>query len=468
MNIENCLFGVALSAGQCEGAYLEDGKGLSIIDTMDQSKDRCYRRHPYPKEGVYYPSHEASDFYHHMEADLEMMHELGAQCFRTSFAWTRIFPHGDDAQINKKGIAFYDRLIDRCIAYQIEPIITLSHLEIPYDLYERYGGWEDRRFADCFVRYAKVILDHFHDRVTYFITFNEINCAIHFPYVVGVGVDRSIEPSTTMYQAMHHMFVANAEIIAYAKQRYSHLKIGCMSAVGPIYPLTPYPQDVLKAKRKERENLFASDVLVNGKYPYYTDAMFQDLGVTLTVSAEDRQLLEENRIDFLAVSYYNTNCETASENRETSSGNLFGGVKNPYLHATQWGWQIDPTGLRILLNDLSERYQGFPLMIVENGIGANDSFEDGKIHDQYRIDYLKAHLDEVEKAIEDGAELWAYTMWSFIDIISASGGQMSKRYGLVYVDRDDEGNGTNQRYRKDSFYFYQEYLKNIKKRKDTL
>ena len=462
MKRDKCLYGVALSAGQCEGAYLEDGKGLSIIDTMDQSKQRCFQRHPRPVEGMFYSSNVASDFYHHMEEDLEYMQELGLQCFRTSFAWTRIFPHGDDEEINEQGIAFYDRLINRCVNAQIEPIVTLSHLETPYDLFDRYGGWEDRRFVDCFVRYAKVILDHFHDRVTYFITFN-INCAIHFPCVVGVGIDRSADPQSTKYQAMHHMLVANAQIIAYAKQHYPHLKIGCMSAVAPIYPLTPDPKDVWEAMQKERENLFASDILVEGEYPYYTEAMFAKQGIKVSMHAEDCQLIKENKIAFLTVSYYNTNCETVAKEKDISQGNLFGGVRNPYLQSTQWGWQVDPIGLRILLNELSDRYRGFPLMVVENGIGAKDVLEEGCVHDPYRIAYLQEHLREVEKAIEDGVQLWAYTMWSFIDIISASGGPMSKRYGLIYVDRDDEGKGTNRRYRKDSFYFYQTYLKNKKR-----
>lgn len=454
-----CMYGVALSAGQCEGAYDQDGKGLSIIDTEDLSKDRCFKRNPRPLSDVYYPSHQSVDFYHHVDEDLSLMHELGAQCFRTSFAWTRIYPHGDDPSPNDKGIEFYDHMIDTCVGYGIEPIMTLSHLEIPYDLYDRYGGWENRYFIECFVRYGQTMLDHFHDRVKYWLTFNEINCAIHFPCVVGVGIDRASNKNTCMYQAMHHMMVANAMLVGYAHQHYPDLKIGCMSAFGPIYPLTPDPKDVLKAKRKERDNLFASDILINGEYPYYTQSMFNELGVTLQMEKADLDLIKTNCIDFLAVSYYNTNCETARDDQEASGGNLFGGVKNPYLNSTEWGWQIDPLGIRILLNELSERYNGFPLMVVENGIGAKDKLDNGQVHDDYRIEYLKDHLYQVEKAIEDGVNLWAYTMWSFIDIISASGGQMSKRYGLVYVDRDDQGNGTNQRTIKDSFYFYQRFLK---------
>ena len=456
MSQRKCLWGVALSAGQCEGAYLEDGKGLSLIDTLDMSKERCFKRFPLPLKDQFYPSHEASDFYHHMEEDLKLMKELGSHCFRTSFAWSRLFPSGLEEVPNPKGLAFYDRMIDLCHAYGIEPIITLSHLEIPYALYDRYGGWEDRHFIDCFVRYAKCVLEHFQGRINYWITFNEINCTQHFPTVVGVGVDRAEHPASCQYQALHHMLVANAKIIEFGKQLDPQMQIGCMIAYGPIYPLTPDPQDVLKAKRQERENLFASDIMIHGEYPFYTNSFFQEEGIQIERLPEDLDLIKENRIDFLALSYYNTNCATIHEG-EQSSGNLFGGVKNPYLKATDWGWQIDPIGIRIMCNTLAERYR-IPLMIVENGIGAKDEAIDGKIHDEYRIAYLKEHLLQVEKAIEDGVNLIAYTMWSFIDIISASGGKMSKRYGLVYVDRDDEGKGTNQRIKKDSFAWYQKFL----------
>lgn len=461
MKNSKCLWGVALSAGQCEGAYLEDGKGLSIIDTIDCSKERCMKRFPLPSTDNYYSSHEAVDFYHHMEEDLELMKDLGSQCFRTSIAWSRIFPTGEELVPNEKGLLFYDKMIDRCLEYGIEPIITLSHLEIPYTLYDKYGGWENKHFIDCFVRYAKTVIERYQNKIKYWITFNEINCTIHFPHIVGVGVDRSSHPKSVQYQALHNMLVANAKVIQLAKEINPQMQVGCMIAYAPIYPLTPHPEDVFKSQLIERENLLASDVMIRGQYPYYTQSFFQEEGIEIQIMQDELKVISEHRIDFLAMSYYNTNAATAFDEKDKVSGNLFGGVKNPTLKQTEWGWQIDPVGMRIMLNTLAQRYE-IPLMVVENGIGAKDILIDGKIHDDYRISYLKEHLEQVQLAIQDGVNLLAYTMWSFIDIISASGGKMSKRYGLVYVDRDDEGNGTNQRIKKDSFEWFKQTLKDIK------
>lgn len=348
-------------------------------------------------------------------------------------------------------------MIDRCREYGIEPIITLSHLEIPYALFEKYDGWQNRCFIDHFIRYACLMIDRYAAKVKYWITFNEINCALHFPFVVGVGIDRGQDQKSIMYQALHNLLIANAKIIAYVHARYPALKVDGMVAYAPIYPLTCRPLDVLAVKRQERENLMAGDVMVHGHYTSYALKMMADENVVVKFEKDDLDLLKNNRIDFLALSYYNSHAASADKH-EMTSGNLFGGAKNPYLKTTSWGWPIDPIGLRIVLNDLSERYDGLPLMITENGIGAKDTLVNGKVHDDYRIAYLKEHLAMAEAAIGDGVNLIAYTVWSFIDIISASGRQMSKRYGLVYVDKDDAGNGTLARYKKDSFAFYQAYL----------
>lgn len=460
--MSRCLWGAAMSAAQAEGAYLTDGKGLDIFDTLDQGKDRARKRFPRPKAGKYYPSHQGPDFYHHMEEDLRRMKECGLECFRTSFSWARVFPTGLEEEPNEAGLRFYDRMIELCLQYEIEPIITLSHLEMPYELFETYGGWEDRRCIDSFLRYAVTVFERYKGKIRYYITFNEINCTIHFPLIVGVGVDRSENPLQCQYQATHHVMMANCLAVQALRRIDPAAKIGAMTAYGPVYPLTPNPADVKKASEVERENLFVSDTLIRGHYPYYMKRFMEEKGISLEIMPEDETILRDYRIDFLAVSYYNTNAETAGERGESTGGNLFGGVKNPYLKETEWGWQIDPVGIRILLNRLAQRYDNFPLMIVENGIGARDQVEDEKIHDDYRIDYLKEHLKQVQEALADGVELIAYTMWSFIDLVSASGGKMSKRYGLVYVDRDDEGNGTNRRICKDSFYWYRDYIKNQK------
>jgi len=456
------MWGAAMSAAQAEGAYLTDGKGLDIFDTLDQSRERASKRFPRPGENTYYPSHESVDFYHHMEEDLRLMKECGLECFRTSFSWARIFPTGLEEEPNEAGLQFYDRMIELCLKYAIEPIITLSHLEMPYELFETCGGWEDRRCVESFVRYARTIFERYRGKIRYYITFNEINCTIHYPLIVGVGVDRSDNPMQCKYQATHHVMVANCLAIRELRRIDPTAQIGAMTAYGPVYPLTPDPEDVKKAEEAERGNLFVSDVLVRGHYPYYMKRFFEENGISLRIDQEDEALIRDFRIDFLAMSYYNTNAETAGNRGETTAGNLFGGVKNPYLDETEWGWQIDPLGIRILLNRLAERYDNFPLMIVENGIGAKDIVEDGKIHDSYRIDYLKSHMEQVQEALKDGVTLLAYTMWSFLDLVSASGGKMSKRYGLVYVDRDDEGRGTNRRICKDSFFWYRDYLKSLK------
>lgn len=459
--MKKCLWGAAMSAGQAEGAYLTDGKGLSIFDTLDQGRERAIKRFPEPCAEKYYPSHVGPDFYHHMEEDVKLMKECGLECFRTSFSWARIYPTGLEERPNEKGLQFYDRMIDLCLKYGIEPIITLSHLEMPYALFEN-GGWENRCCIESFLRYAKTVFDRYKGKIKYYITFNEINCTIHFPLIVGVGVDRSENPMQCKYQATHNVMIANCLAVRELRKIDPAAQIGAMTAYGPVYPLTPDPYDVKKAEEVERENLFVSDVLVRGHYPYYMERFFKENGISLAISQEDERLLADFRIDFLAMSYYNTNAETVKKGKEASGGNLFGGVKNPCLEETEWGWQIDPLGIRILLNRLADRYDNFPLMIVENGIGAKDVPEDGKVHDSYRIDYLREHLEQVQEARRDGVCLLAYTMWSFIDLVSASGGQMSKRYGLVYVDRDDEGNGTGKRILKDSFYWYQDYLKSLK------
>ena len=452
------MMGVALSASQCEGAYNQDGKGLSIIDTM-KIKSRDFNNiPPRCKEGEYYPTHQAVKFYEHYLEDIGLMKELGVDCFRTSIAWSRIYPNGNDLTPNEAGLEFYDSMIDALVEANIQPIITLSHLEIPYGLIDAYGGWDNKEVIDCFMRFSKTIIDRYHEKVRYWITFNEINMVMHFPAHLGVQIKENENPKTTQFQAMHNMIVANAQVVKYAKEHYPSLYIGSMNAHTPIYPYTCKPDDVYSAYQIEREVYMISDILVRGAYPGYAKAYMREHDIRINITEEEIDLIKNNTIAFLATSYYCSNATSTKEEKEYSSGNLFGGVKNPYLKQNDWGWQIDPLGLRLTLNQLYDRYQ-LPLMVVENGIGMIDEVIDGEIHDDARIQYLKDHVKEVEKAIDDGVELWAYTIWSFIDIVSASSGQMSKRYGLVYVDVDDHGVGTFNRIKKKSYYWYQNYLK---------
>lgn len=449
--MNKCLWGAALSAGQCEGGIAS--RGYSIADSQPMEKGRVFKRYPEPDPEKYYPTQNAVYFYENYQSDIELMEEAGIECLRTSFAWCRLYPTGMELEPDATGLAFYDDVIDRLLAAKIEPIITISHLEVPYALFEKYGGWENPEFCESYVRLAKCVIEHFKGRVHYWITFNEMNMTLHLPLCIGVGIDRSENELQCKYQALHQMFIANAKAIQYCKQVDPSASIGAMIAYSPIYPLTCNPLDVEKARKLNLENLMVSDVLVDGCYPPYALELFKRENLQIDV---DEPLLK-NTVDFLATSYYSTNA-TSVDNTTQSSGNLFGGAVNPYLKQTEWGWQIDPLGVKICLHDLYDRYR-IPLLITENGIGAKDVLEDGEIHDPYRIEYLNDHIDKIKECIEEGVELYAYTMWSFLDQVSASSGQMSKRYGIVYVDLDDNGKGSAQRFKKDSFYWYKEKIK---------
>lgn len=454
-----CMWGTALSAGQSEGGCHKGNKGFSIGDTQPRERERCFKRYPLPNEHNHYAMQTGVEFYEYYESDIALLKELGVQCFRMSIAWSRIFPHGDDEIPNEEGLIYYDHIFDLLTKYGIKPIVTLSHLEIPYALFEKYDGWENKRWINFYIRYAKVCFERYSDRVHSWITFNEINMALYLPLSVGVGIDRSKHKESCCWQAIHNMLVANALAIKLGKEINADNEIGAMIAYSPVYPKTCKPQDVLRASEIRNNALIIGDVLVRGAYSEYALNKFEKEGIILEISEEEKEILSADQVDFLATSYYNSIVASSDDEEAKAAGNLFGGVKNPYLTESEWGWTIDPLGIRICLRELYERYQ-IPLMIVENGLGAKDELIDDQIHDEYRIAYLREHLNEVLKAIDEGVNLKAYTMWSFLDLVSASSGEMKKRYGLVYVDLDDEGNGTLKRIRKDSFYWYQNFLKN--------
>lgn len=453
-----CMWGTAISAGQCEGGCHKGNKGYSIGDTQSNERERCFKRYPLPDEHAYYAMQKGVEFYEHYEEDIQLLKELGVQCFRMSIAWSRIFPHGDDEEPNEEGLAFYDRIFDLLVQNGIEPIVTLSHLEIPYALFEKYDGWENKHWIAAYTRYADTCFSRYSDRVHLWITFNEINMALYLPLSVGVGVDRSEHQEECCWQAVHNMLAANAKAIQLAKAVNARNEVGAMIAYSPIYPMTCRPEDVLKADEIRSNALTIADVLVHGAYSDTALNRFEKAGIDLKMSEEEQTLLSEQRVDFLATSYYNSIVASSDDAAVKASGNLFGGVKNPYLTESEWGWTIDPIGIRICLKELYDRYK-LPLMIVENGLGAKDEVIDGQIHDEYRIAYLREHINEVLKAIDEGIHLKAYTMWSFLDLVSASSGEMKKRYGLVYVDLDNEGKGTLKRIPKDSFKWYQKFLK---------
>lgn len=456
------LFGVALSAAQSEGAYLEDNKTPSLMDTVPFGKLDFSKINTQIDSQAYYPTHQAIDFYHHYKEDIALLKGLKAKVFRTSIAWSRIANKPIVGEFNEAGFEFYDDMLKEVVEAGVEPIITMSHLEIPLWVIDEYGGWDNKAVIDHFVAYGKALLDRYHEFVKYWVTFNEINMVMHFPSYLGVDVSSGSNPDQIKLQAVHNILVANAKIVEYAKANYPNLLVGAMNAHTPVYPYSSNPEDILLAYKIESEINLVSDVLVFGQYPHYFESLLDDKKVTLEIEEAELELFKNNKIDFLATSYYNSNTASSSQDKDFSSGNLFGGVKNPYLQETEWGWPIDPLGVYYSLHRLYDRYR-IPLMIVENGVGIKEELQDGKIDDDFRITYLESHIKQILKAVDEGVDLLAYTMWSFLDQVSASSGQMSKRYGLVYVDRDDYGNGTLARTKKKSYYWYQDFLKDYYK-----
>ena len=463
------LWGGAIAANQTEGAWDVDGKGASVADMCTGGSLTHPKRVTQTIEpGTFYPSHEAIDFYHHYEEDIALMAEMGFKCFRMSINWTRIFPTGMEAQPNEKGLAFYDRVFDCCRKYGIEPIVTLSHYELPYALVEKCNGWEGREVIGYFETYCKAVFSRYQHKVTYWLTFNEINSAtLPMGAVLNTGTIRGYsgpinelpDNPQARFQALHHMLVASARVTAYAHTHYPQFKIGCMTLMATAYPLTCKPEDMLLAQQKmNMTNWFTSDIQVRGRYPSYAERFFWDNHIEIHMEPEDCELLQNGTVDFFTFSYYMSICVTEDESAEQVGGNLLGGVKNPYLESSAWGWQIDPKGLRWTLNEIYGRYQ-IPVMIVENGLGARDVLEqDGSIHDDYRIDYLRKHIEQMKEAVNDGVDLMGYTPWGCIDLISASTGEMAKRYGFIYVSKYDDGTGDLSRKKKDSFFWYQKVI----------
>jgi len=394
--------------------------------------------------------------------------EMGFKVFRLSIAWSRIFPNGDDEIPNEEGLQFYDRVFDECRRYGIEPMVTLSHFEIPYHLVKEYKGFTDRRVIGFFERYVRCVMERYQDKVRYWLTFNEINFAT-MPMgnleVLGIinreddEVANPLDDKNLRFQALHHVFLASARAVAAAREINPEFKVGCMIAHITMYPLTSRPEDMLLLQELDHLiNDFCADVQVKGSYPGYALRYLEENQIQLAVEPEDEAVLRNGCVDFYSFSYYMSNCVTTEEGHTTTLGNLLGGVKNPYLETSQWGWQIDPKGLRYTLNKIQDRY-GIPIFIVENGLGAVDQPDDnGFIRDDYRINYLRQHITEMERAVNSHVNLMGYTVWSALDIVSSGTGEMKKRYGFIYVDKDDQGNGTMKRVRKKSFYWYKKVI----------
>ena len=451
------LWGGAVAANQCEGAYNEDGKGLDIQDIMprgiaapptgEPTEDNLKLR------GI--------DFYHRYREDIALFAEMGFRVFRTSIAWSRIFPNGDDAEPNEAGLRFYDDLFDACRKHGMEPLVTLSHYETPLHLAKAYNGWMNGKLIGFYEKYVRTVFTRYRDKVKYWLTFNEINSVLHEPLLSGgILTPKQALSMQDLYQACHHEFVASALATRIGHEIIPDAKIGCMILAMPTYPLTPAPDDMIAVMQAEHCNDFFGDMHVRGVYPGYMKRYFRENGIVLRTTEEELRLLREHTVDFVSFSYYVSICE--GHGGTEGGGNILGGKKNPYLRESEWGWQIDPQGLRYVMNRFYDRWQK-PLFIVENGLGAKDTLvDDGAggytVYDDYRISYLNDHLIAVEEAIADGVETWGYTTWGCIDLVSASTAQMSKRYGFIYVDRNDDGSGTLARWRKKSFYWYRDVI----------
>lgn len=476
---KNFMWGGATAANQCEGAWNADGKGMTVSDactagtvstpryTTYLTKDGVPGKagmfdtlpegaHRAVLDGYYYPYHEGIDFYHRYKEDIALFAEMGFKIFRMSIAWTRIFPNGIEEEPNQAGLDFYRNVFEELKKYNIEPLVTIFHYDLPAYLEEELGGWSNRELIGHFERYARVLFKEYNGLVKYWLTFNEINSPIllrnYLPNYSNAKVGQAL-------QVLHNQFVASARAVRAAHEINPEMMVGSMLAGICSYPLTCNPSDVLATQKRVQDDFYyCCDTMARGEYPYFAQRLWDEYDVKLTTEPQDFVDLKEGKVDMITFSFYSTGCVTVDENAEKAKGNFTSGAKNPYLQYSEWGWSIDGQGLRYFLNELYGRYQ-LPLMVVENGLGAVDVLEeDGSIHDPYRIAYTKEHVLAMKDAIADGVNLIAYTYWGCIDLVSASTGEMKKRYGFIYVDRNNDGSGTMKRYKKDSFYWYQKLI----------
>ena len=470
------LWGGATAANQIEGAFNEGGKGLSICDVCTSGSKESPRKITDTIEpNCYYPNHEGIDFYHRYKDDIKLFNDMGFKVFRLSIAWSRIFPNGDESEPNEEGLNFYSDVFKECKKYGIEPLVTISHYEMPLNLSKKYGGWANRELIDFYGNYCKTIFERYKDDVKYWIPFNEISMSLspfgNFPSlgILNEGttdIINQVDDKQKRYQGLHHQMVANANAVSLGHSINPDFKFGSMTAFFPSYPLTDDPRDIeAAAKFDDLHNYFCSDVLIEGEYPEYALAHLKEEGVNLEILDSDREALKKGVVDYATISYYLSCCISHDESKHTLANPVFKSAPNEKLKQSEWGWQIDPNGLKIALEGIDKRYstlerEHIPLMIVENGLGAVDKVEaDGSINDDYRIDYLRDHIKAMGDAVDNGVNLFGYTVWGCIDPVSFSTGEMKKRYGLIYVDRDDQGNGTYERRPKKSFNWYHEVIR---------
>lgn len=447
---DNFLWGSSISAGQCEGGF--SSRGMTVVDIMPQGKNLRWEKLNNPGEyldipDTYYPSREGTDFYGHYKEDIKLFADMGFKALRLSILWSRVFPTGDKETPNEEGLQFYDNVIDELLKYNITPVITTIHFDMPLWVVQKYDGFRNRQTVDAYQKYVRVLVNRYHTKVKYWISFCEINVMNHALYMVGGTVLKDGEDrQAVLYQTAHHKLLANAMLVKVAHEIDSTLQVGCEVAGTPNYPLTSSPEDYFLTMQAERLNNRFTDVMVKGKYPYYVLKDIKD-HYKITMLKEDLEIIKKNTLDFIAVSYYKS--AIASTDPSVTS--------NPKLKETAFGWTIDPLGFRIMLNAMYERYE-IPIMVVENGLGTYDTLENNQVHDDYRIDYLRQHIEQMKLAIEDGVDIIGYLTWAAMDVVSTSEGQLAKRYGFIYIDRNDDGSGTLKRYPKDSFYWYKKVI----------
>ncbi|KAA9298846.1 MULTISPECIES: 6-phospho-beta-glucosidase [Aerococcus] len=465
---ERFLWGGATAANQFEGGYQEGGRGLANVDVVPHGEDRPSiiageKKHLNFDADHYYPAKEGVDFYNHYKEDIALLAEMGFKTFRLSIAWSRIFPKGDETEPNEEGLAFYEDVFRELHKNGIEPLVTITHFDMPIHLIETYGGWRNRKVVTFYERLVRTLFTRYKDLVKYWITFNEINMIMHAPFMgAGLVFEEGENHRQAQYQAVHHELVASALATKIAHEINPDNQVGCMLAAGLYYPASPDPKDVRQAQIDNQGNYFFVDVQSRGYYPNYALKSLEREGIELPIEEGDLDLLAQNTVDFISFSYYSSRVSAHPDNLDKydqTAGNIFKSIQNPYLEKSEWGWQIDPLGFRTTMNELYDRYQK-PLFVVENGLGAKDELtDDGKIHDDYRIDYLQAHIEALRDTItEDGVPVIGYTSWGCIDLVSASSGEMAKRYGFIYVDRHNDGTGSFERKKKDSFDWYKQVI----------
>lgn len=461
------LWGGSIAAHQCEGVWNVDGKGIGIMDLVTSGSYEVPREICKDiEDGKRYPSHEGIDFYHRFKDDIALFGEMGFKALRISIDWSRIYPNGDDEEPNKKGIEYYQSVVDELLKNGIEPIVTLYHFEMPVNLVRKYGSWTNRKVIDFYLKYCKTMFEALKGKVKYWVTFNEMNhidpqteASDIFTYIIaGLKFSEMVEKKQTLATIGYNMTLAGVKAVELAHEIDPNNKVGCVFGLTPVYPINCNPVNVMNAFKEMDRDFYQIDAMCNGCFPKYKLKEYKDSDIQLEISNEDKESFYNGKLDFIGLNYYSTSV-AHYEGDDNGEETLFGGVQNPYLEKSKWGWSIDPIGLRYLLNYVYRRYE-LPIIVSENGLGAMDKVEaDGSINDDYRIDYLNQHLIQLKKAAEeDGVECFGYLMWGPIDLVSATTGEMKKRYGFIYVDKQDDGTGDYSRKKKKSFDWYKEVI----------